>query len=487
MQKSNIPKSCFRKPPIVMRKRDKITLFLSLLLVTLLTYSQNLEEEIIKNGILFQKDMDSAYAQLDKLILEASKQNKTTLELSLLDRKCHYFYNKMDINNLFSSAKQLEDKSIIYKNKVYQAAANLYRSESLSMNELPDKALTSLNKAEALIEASDESSHRVFLIRSNILLSQANIYFDKKEYPQSIQKIKKVIQSAHFLKDSAQYAGFQFVNYSNLANVYLYENIDSAKVYVNKSDALSANGDLNIIGSNYYILGKISEKQHDTINALKYYLKSYTILDKSGDALNVAQLYESLRDIYESLGKADSALIFEKKYSYHQQNNLESKYKSLKKIIKASDTPDNSKTYLYLFIILGVILILVSIFFVFFYKKGNPNKDAPEEETIVKEPEVDLESKYDILFELLKKNDPAFLAVFEEIFPDFRTKLLEINPELSISEITFCALLKLNLSTKQIAQFTFIEVRTVQNKKHRIRKRLDVPKNMDTYNFFSEL
>lgn len=42
----------------------------------------------------------------------------------------------------------------------------------------------------------------------------------------------------------------------------------------------------------------------------------------------------------------------------------------------------------------------------------------------------------------------------------------------------------LKLSTKKIAQLKSIEPRTVQNKKYKIRKKLDIPSDVDLYNWF---
>ena len=97
------------------------------------------------------------------------------------------------------------------------------------------------------------------------------------------------------------------------------------------------------------------------------------------------------------------------------------------------------------------------------------------------------QQSYSALIEMVKTNDPAFFSAFQEIFPDFFKKLSDINPNLVLSEIEFCALLKLNLSTKDIARYRFIEPRTVQNKKYRIRKRLNIPNDMDIYHWFGTI
>ncbi|KAA2224932.1 helix-turn-helix transcriptional regulator [Chryseobacterium sediminis] len=45
----------------------------------------------------------------------------------------------------------------------------------------------------------------------------------------------------------------------------------------------------------------------------------------------------------------------------------------------------------------------------------------------------------------------------------------------------------LNFSTKEIAEYTFISVRMVQTKKYNIRKKLNIPGDMDIDVWFSKL
>lgn len=78
-------------------------------------------------------------------------------------------------------------------------------------------------------------------------------------------------------------------------------------------------------------------------------------------------------------------------------------------------------------------------------------------------------------------NDNAFYIKFLELFPDFNQKLLHINPELIISDLEYCALLRLNFSNKQIAQFKRISVRAVESKKYRLRKKLNIDSKANIY------
>ncbi|KAA2224933.1 helix-turn-helix transcriptional regulator [Chryseobacterium sediminis] len=69
--------------------------------------------------------------------------------------------------------------------------------------------------------------------------------------------------------------------------------------------------------------------------------------------------------------------------------------------------------------------------------------------------------------------------------PFFRRTFKSISAK--ISEIRFCAYIYLNFSTKEIAEYTFTSVRTVQTKKYNVRKKLTIPSDMDIYIWFSKL
>ncbi len=47
-------------------------------------------------------------------------------------------------------------------------------------------------------------------------------------------------------------------------------------------------------------------------------------------------------------------------------------------------------------------------------------------------------------------------------------------PSLTPVDLRFCALLRLNLSTKDIAKFTSLTVRGVETARYRLRKKLDI-------------
>ncbi|UTX49032.1 hypothetical protein [Chryseobacterium sp. MA9] len=83
------------------------------------------------------------------------------------------------------------------------------------------------------------------------------------------------------------------------------------------------------------------------------------------------------------------------------------------------------------------------------------------------------------LYELAMSKNSLFITYFKSEFPEFFEKILEVCPNLISSELEICALLKLNLTTKEISIATNTTIRAVENKKHRIRKKINLPTETD--------
>ena len=62
-----------------------------------------------------------------------------------------------------------------------------------------------------------------------------------------------------------------------------------------------------------------------------------------------------------------------------------------------------------------------------------------------------------------------------------------LNPSVRSSELYFCALAYLNFSTKDIADFTFVTIRAVQVRKNRMRKKYNIPSEVNFNEWFRNL
>lgn len=143
-------------------------------------------------------------------------------------------------------------------------------------------------------------------------------------------------------------------------------------------------------------------------------------------------------------------------------------------------------------ILIAILSVGFMVYFVRNFKYKKLEKEEIQKTLVLKEKQLEnLEGKVsDLLHEVIdlaKENSTNFYPRFLDLYPDFENKLLEINPKLTNSELEFCAFLRLNFSSKEIANYTFISVRTVQNKKYRLRNKLKIPNETDTYVFFNNV
>lgn len=126
------------------------------------------------------------------------------------------------------------------------------------------------------------------------------------------------------------------------------------------------------------------------------------------------------------------------------------------------------------------------------YKTSEISRD---EKNIMKneKPQTNLEDlnqkifMQDEIITLAKENSPRLLNKFRLVYPDFFDKIAKVCPNLKNSELIFCIYLKLNFTTKEIATYTFVTPKAIQNRKNRIRKKLNIPSELDIYKWFNDL
>ena len=80
----------------------------------------------------------------------------------------------------------------------------------------------------------------------------------------------------------------------------------------------------------------------------------------------------------------------------------------------------------------------------------------------------------DIHMNLPEEAWKEFETRFSELNSPFYTKLLNISPDLSPTELKICGMLRLNLTSKEIALISNRSVGTIENARSNIRKKLDL-------------
>jgi DNA-binding CsgD family transcriptional regulator len=238
-----------------------------------------------------------------------------------------------------------------------------------------------------------------------------------------------------------------YSNYKILQNKYseALSYLEKAKFYAKKSD----NSVLLLkIYESYY---EIYKKKHDAINEQKYLIQ-YLELKDSIEVANKYGIKKSLQNLINKNAETKKALI-------------------------------NKNIYLK---ILSFFTICIVILFIYYHKKTVAVWKKMEQRLLFKKNKIKTlekqnNSSFEEIINLAKKNHPNFYTRFQEIYPDFQRKILEINPTLQNSELVLLAYIYLNFETKEIADYLFKSPKTIQNRKHNLRKKLQISSSEDIY------
>ena len=80
-----------------------------------------------------------------------------------------------------------------------------------------------------------------------------------------------------------------------------------------------------------------------------------------------------------------------------------------------------------------------------------------------------------------------FAMHFNMVNTDFFNKLKDRFPDLTPNELKLCAYLKMNLSTKEIAQLMNITIKAVEVGRYRLRKKLHIQPETNLYDFLIQV
>lgn len=451
---------------------------------------KSLEERIQENNALMMSKPEVAYHELENLLKIAQEQNNQEAELSILSRKAWYFIRKSEFEKALEAAQALDKKGLEYDDLYWQSYAHQYLLEIYSYNDLKEKAVEEFEKSIRLLEKSNRNEEDLNYGKATSYLKLGNIYL-KNDNEKSKEALLTANKHVNKISNIEKKQRFLYFNYTNLGSVYLeLDKIDSAEYYALGSLKLGSKEEERSLNQfrNYLLLGLINNKNNNYTQAISNFKKAEQLSDLVPVSLNDKYvLYKETANAYEKTGNMEMADFYNDKWKDNQLELEQNRVKALHKVIDDKLLEEkNYSTY----IIIGsfLIFIVMAVLLLRFYRKNKilSQQEEISEEYLEEKKNEPTSGDYLHLIELAKKDDPAFLSNFYQIFPDFLEKLQKIHPKIVQTEVEFCAFLKLNLPTKEIARNKNIEPRTVQNKKYLIRKKLNIPKEIDIYHWFNE-
>lgn len=427
-------------------------------------------------------------------------------ELGSFEKGHEYFFQSLAIYE-----KTNNEKGVIFSlNNIANAFADSKNSE---------KAFTYYEKALAISEEIKDS-----ISMSNILHNLGVLKWEIGQYPESEFYVNKAIDINELIDDKTRVG----INYMAVANTYssqgrlseAFEFYQKAWDIFEKNDSKIHLFRMCINFSEYY------EKIKDYSRSLEYAFKGFEI----GEELKLETMkIPAMQRIYQAfLNKGDTIKANEYGIRYYMsRDSLESNQdltrlsqlemlhniENREQLLEIEYQKRKFRNYLYFFGFVVSIILIGSIIYSRYRlkkKKDELEKRNLTNEISIKNKELTLnamtfmqrktvaddvineltrvydkldnvQSKqgiYQIIQELKKSNNKDVWKEFEVRFKDvhvaFYSSIAKQYPNLTPNEMKLAAFIRLNLSTKDIAELTGKRTETIEMARYRLRKKLGI-------------
>lgn len=482
--------------------RLKCTFFLFIIFSTLFSQSNILNENKV-DSIL--NESYEKYTELN--FLESLKLSEKALELSLdinYDKGKTYSYLyiaivlqdvglKVETHNYI---EKVENERYFKKDSFVQAETYRLKGRIASSENLYTLAQGyHLKQLEVASLIADPKKKELSLTMAYFYLQHLYIKQSKRIEAKVYHKLFEEHLSNTKYSNSTYY---QSALYADRALYYIETGrLDEAVEQLDRSLQIEQNSNTPFLLYTLQIYGDLEMARGDTSKALIYYNKAL----KNSIDININHKTKDLHKKIADILMLNVLTLDEAKDHLREYNIINDSLTSHNKmladlilsgIVKEKEEAISKKNLLFVHIVVGLILlsIILGVFLIIrnrIHKRNIINKNRQLVSTTEKIEllEEELESNiFEDIIDLAKSNSPEFLPLFEKGYPEFVAAMRNLNPSIRSSELYFCALAYLNFSTKDIANYTFVTDRAVQVRRNRMRKKYNIPSEIDFNDWF---
>ncbi|WP_426480521.1 tetratricopeptide repeat protein [Chryseobacterium sp. R2ACT005] len=366
---------------------------------------------------------------------------------------------------------------------------------------LADQQIRELEKILSLLTPRNDPNSKIFL--ANVYMEIADHYTDANNLHlaniysnKSIRSIE-TISDGDYIKTNRINKRKAFIYYYKAVILFSENKLDSTRYYMEKA-YVQAISDHHVDISPFLALyGDYYFKKKDYHKALQYYLN--VMQNKKKFKEHSADINKKISRVYGLLGDDRNEKLYLEKSSndllVDQSNNKNDIQIAIKSILKEEDhsnpNKENRKNLITILLSFTFVVILIYIGIKIhrtnqtreLNKKNNCLKDQSkiiyENEQRIEVLEQKLNDSFLELIEMAKKNNPQFWTRFQEVYPDFRENLVSLNSSMKTSELTLCAYIYFGFTSKEIGEYTFKSAKTIDNNRYNLRKKLQIPSEVD--------
>ncbi|MDX8571854.1 tetratricopeptide repeat protein [Elizabethkingia sp. HX QKY] len=479
------------------------------LLLPVFFYSQNSNDQIIKEKIKqlgelrpVSKDEENKIISLanDLYYISKSVDNKNGMLVSLESQAAVYM-NRGEANECLKVVSEGVLLAEELKNYIWQSRFLNFKARTLliagnytdsrihfsrafkTIDLIKNKEVRPFFKAEIYQDLINyaESEYKQ---NGKKIYKDSVLYFAKKNYDESLKISEKIFpRKKYYVGQAARILGEVLVEGPNY---------NEGEKYINIAEKLLKNGDDNrLVAALYNAKGSLKFKEGDLEKALEYYQKALELSTNFHYNSLTTEIYNNFVKYYKKTGDIKQELYYVEK-SKVLNDSLSAIHKnalitqSREDVQQANKKQQSDYKTWAILLIIGTVILTCLIFY-YFYRKNKKRNEIKSNYLNLTTQKNDIdENKIALLLEMAKNNDKQFLIVFQEVFSDLHQELLKFH-QLTSADLEMCAYLKLNIQTKEIAMYKKVSIGAVDNRKYRIRKKLNLLPESDLYKWINTI
>lgn len=372
----------------------------------------------------------------------------------------------------------------------------LYQSSLLRLGYV-NKAQQFLAKCEEYNELNTSKENKrindifIDLARTDLMVDDQGLSHDLKPV---IALKKKAYATALELSDANKYKKITVIySLESLAwSVALSENTNEARQYTQELDKLLAVYPNNYsIIQNFIIKGAIENIDHNYEEAISYFSQAIALSKENKSIYNLYEVYPMISASYGESKDFENATIYSWKFKHLSDSIAQIKKKTdnidlineINVKISEKEEPEIGLNNIILAVTASILVLAVAAYLWYknFKKKTkNDHVVLPNDtnEAIVPEDDLEVTKR---LVNLAKEDINSFYIEFRKVYPNFYQALQAEYPELNVSDLNFCTLIKMNFEIKEISIYSNASIRSVESRRYRIIKKMDLRNQDDLY------
>ncbi|MGG7553060.1 helix-turn-helix transcriptional regulator [Chryseobacterium arthrosphaerae] len=456
---------------------------------------------------IFDNHKDILRYSTELYYISKSKNDQQSILFSLFEQSRIYFME----NKYGVTLKKLKEGIILAKKMHdYNMLCRfllIYQKVLVHLDYSNHEIKTLINKSTELnkqVKNNDDRNINTIYI----LVAQADSYLNNEGLSNNMKNVIALktqaykeslkIKEDNPLKTFTQIYALQSLSWS----CALARNFKEADYYLSITDSLLTKN------PNYYFnvdclitKGAIENIKRNHLKAIEYFQQAIDKSEKSQAIFHLYTVYPMISASYGEIKDYQNAMTYSWKAKDKSENLQQLRIEGhnptiITNINHEINTIGEQKYSYYMYIIAGLLVTLSASSYYFLNKKKKNKKAAPMSLTSQyadtvhssenNTPENDAEDNKKLV-NLAKEDINTFYIEFEKNYPSFQFDLKKQFPELNLSDINFCSLIKMKFDIKQIATYTNTTLRSVESRRYRIRKKMELKGQDDLYIIISNI